>query len=248
MHIFQQPPTVLLPSYWPRNVPAAASAPAADDEIDWDEDDGKTTAAPAAAAIAAGGKSQVANPVAVPNQKLDVDPAKTTDLKATGGKGAPSSTRGAASANPVAAKTIPAPAAEEAPKQDFAIGIKQTDAEKEAEKRAARAKRFGITEDEDEKKKLERAKKFGTDKEVVVKGLDDALPERRAKRGREGEKNAGRAAKRQTPDRRTEAAPAKPATAKAASAPAKKPTGKVTDDPVEKAKAEARAKRFQVTA
>jgi SAP domain-containing ribonucleoprotein len=83
---------------------------------------------------------------------------------------------------------------------------------------------------------------------VVVKGLDDALPERRAKRGREGEKNAGRAAKRQTPDRRTEAAPAKPATAKAASAPTKKPSGKVTDDPAEKAKAEARAKRFQTTA
>jgi SAP domain-containing ribonucleoprotein len=82
---------------------------------------------------------------------------------------------------------------------------------------------------------------------VVVKGLDDALPERRAKRGRDGEKNAGRAAKRQTPDRRTEAAPAKPATAKVASVPAKKATGKVTDDPVEKAKAEARAKRFQTT-
>jgi SAP domain-containing ribonucleoprotein len=172
----------------------------------------------------------------------------TKDLKVTGGKDVPSSTGPAASADPVAAKPAPAPAAEEAPKKDFAIGIKQTDAEKEAEKRAARAKRFGITEDQEEKKKLERAKKFGTDKEVVVKGLDDALPERRAKRGREGEKNAGRAAKRQTPDRRTEAAPSKPAMAKAASAPAKKATGKITDDPVEKAKAEARAKRFQPAA
>jgi SAP domain-containing ribonucleoprotein len=203
--------------------------------------------APAAATIAAGGKGQVSNPVAVPNQKLDVDPAKTKDLNVTGGKDASSSTEGAVSAESVTAKPAPAPPTEEAPKQDFAIGIKQTDAEKEAEKRAARAKRFGITEDEEEKKKLERAKKFGTDKEVVVKGLDDALPERRAKRGREGEKNAGRAAKRQTPDRRTEAAPAKPATAKAAPAPAKKAAGKITDDPVEKAKAEARAKRFQTT-
>jgi SAP domain-containing ribonucleoprotein len=100
---------------------------------------------------------------------------------------------------------------------------------------------------------LDRAKKFGIDKEVVVKGLDDALPERRAKRGREGDKNAGRAAKRQTPDRRTEAAPAKAAPAKAApakaaSAPGKRAAGKITDDPVEKAKAEARAKRFQTTA
>ena len=227
---------------------AAASAPAADDEIDWDEDDGKATTAPAAAAIATGSKGRAANPVAVPNQKLDVDPAKTKDLKVTGGKDAPSSTGGAASTDPVAAKPAPAPAAEEATKQDFAIGIKQTDAEKEAEKRAARAKRFGIIEDEEEKKKLERAKKFGTDKEVIVKGLDDALPERRAKRGREGEKNAGRAAKRQTPDRRTEVAPAKATPAKAASALAKKAAGKITDDPVEKAKAEARAKRFQTTA
>ena len=230
------------------NVQVAASAPTADDEIDWDEDDSKATTAPAAAAIAAGGKGPVANPVAVPNQKLDADPAKTNDLKITGGKGVPSSAAGAASADAVATEPTPATATEVAPKQDFSIGIKQTDAEKEAEKRAARAKRFGIAEDDEEKKKLERAKKFGTDKDFVVKGLDDALPERRAKRGREGEKNAGRSAKRQTPDRRTEAAPGKPATTKSTVAPAKKPSGKITDDPVEKAKAAARAKRFQTTA
>ncbi len=159
-------------------------------------------------------------------------------------------TKSAPSTDAVATKPAPTPASatEETPKQNFSIGIQQTDAEKEAEKRAARAKRFGITEDDEEKKRLERARKFGTDKEVVVKGLDDALPERRVKRGREGEKNVGRAAKRQTPDRRTEAAPEKPATAKVASAPAKKPSGKITDDPAEKAKAEIRAKRFQTTA
>ena len=153
-----------------------------------------------------------------------------------------------AAAGEATAEAVTAPVIEEAPKQDFSIGLKQTDAEKEAEKRAARAKRFGITEDEQEKKKLERAKKFGTDKEVVVKGLDDALPERRAKRGRDADKQGGRAAKRQTPDRRTEAAPAKAATAKTATAPAKKAAGRVTDDPAEKAKAEARAKRFQTAA
>lgn len=232
----------------PKFVRVAAPAPAADDEIDWDEDDGKATTAPVAAAIAAGGKGQVSNPVAVPSQKLDVDPAKTKELKVKGGKDASSSSEGpTASAGPVVAESAPVPVAE-AVKQDFAIGIKQTDAEKEAEKRAARAKRFGIAEDEEDKKRLERAKKFGTDKEAVIKGLDDALPERRAKRGREGEKHGGRAAKRQTPDRRTEAAPTKSVTAKTGPAPAKKATGRITDDPVERAKAEARAKRFQTTA
>lgn len=126
------------------------------------------------------------------------------------------------------------------PKQDFSIGIQQTDAEKEAEKRAARAKRFGITEDEEEKKKLDRAKKFGLEaKAEVVKGLDSALPERRPKRGRD-EKQGGRSAKRQTPDRRT-GPPPKTATAK-------QPSARILDDPSEKAKAEARAKRFQTVA
>ena len=161
-------------------------------------------------------------------------------MKVTGGDAAPTATGGA-----VAASGTTAEAAEpEAPKQDFSIGIKQTDAEKEAERRAARAKRFGITEDDEAKKLAERAKKFGLDsEEAVVKGLDSALPERRAKRGRE-DKQGGRNAKRQTPDRRSEPA----AKAKTAAAPAKKPAGRVLDDPVEKAKAEARAKRFQTAA
>jgi SAP domain-containing ribonucleoprotein len=88
----------------------------------------------------------------------------------------------------------------------------------------------------------ERAKKFGLDaKDTVIKGLDSALPERRLKRGRE-EREGGRSAKRQTPDRRTEPAPKA-----AAGAKTKKPAG-ILDDPAEKAKAEARAKRFQQAA
>jgi len=218
----------------------SASAPATgDDEIDWDEDDSKATTAPAAAAVAAGGQGQVANPVAVPNQKVDVDPAATTDLKVTGGDGVPKTADDAiASSGGTTTEPTHAP---EVPRQNFSIGIQQTDAEKEAERRAARAKRFGITENEQAKKLVERAKKFGLEnKESVVKGLDDALPERRAKRGREGvEKQGGRGAKRQTPDRRAEPAPTKVAPA------AKK---RIVDDPVEKQKAEARAKRFQATA
>jgi SAP domain-containing ribonucleoprotein len=158
-------------------------------------------------------------------------------LNVTGGEGAPTAADGAVAAS--GATTSEAAPEPEAPKQDFSIGISQTDAEKEAEKRAARAKRFGITEDDEAKKLAERAKKFGLDsKEAVVKGLDSALPERKQKRGRE-DRQGGRAAKRQTPDRRTEAPKSKPA-----GAPAKQPAGRIIDDPVEKAKAEARAKRF----
>jgi SAP domain-containing ribonucleoprotein len=134
----------------------------------------------------------------------------------------------------------------EAPKQDFSIGLGQTDAEKEAARRAARAKRFGIPENEESKKLAERAKKFGLDdeKNPIIKDLDSALPERRPKRVREEKQSGGRAAKRQTPDRRTEP---KPKAAVAANT-SKKAAGKVTDDPTEKAKAEARAKRFGKTA
>ena len=161
----------------------------------------------------------------------------------TGGDDAQTAGDGADAASGATAEIVEP----EAPKQDFSIGIAQTDAEKEAERRAARAKRFGITEDDEAKKLAERAKKFGLDsKEAVVKGLDSALPERRAKRGRD-DKQGGRNAKRQTPnppDRKTESA----TKAKTAAAPAKKAAGRITDDPTEKAKAEARAKRFQTAA
>jgi len=147
---------------------------------------------------------------------------------------------------------VPAATAEvakpEAPKQDFTRGLQATDAEIEAAKRAARAKKFGITEDDEAKKLAERAKKFGTEsdtKSEVVKGLDSARPERperRQKRAREekqGGGGGGRAAKRQTPDRRTEAPRAK--TGPAAS---KKAASKLLDDPSEREKAEKRAERF----
>jgi len=210
--------------------------PGADDEIDWDEDENKGAPAPAGGAAAAAGEGRAANPVAVPNQKVDTQPAETSDLKVAGGEDAKPADTTAATSN--AAAPEPAPGAE-VPKQDFSIGIGKTDAEKEAEKRAARAKRFGITEDDEAKKLAERAKKFGLENnEAIVKGLDAALPERRAKRQREEKQGgAGRSAKRQTPDRRTEAAP------KGA-----KPLGRILDDPTEKAKAEARAKRFQTAA
>ena len=93
-------------------------------------------------------------------------------------------------------------------------------------------------------------------KDTVVKGLDSALPERKAKRGREG-REEGRAAKRQTPDRRT-GPKGKGERAVGAGAGEKKKEGgglkkegggaggkgKISDDPVERAKTEARAKKF----
>lgn len=199
---------------------------AAEDEIDWDEDDNKPATEAAAATIAAGGKGPVDNPVAVPNQKVAVDPSTTADLKVVAPTPEPTK-------EPVAAEP-------KAPAPDFSIGIGETDAEKEAKKRADRAKRFGIPEDEEAKKLAERAKKFGVEAPPVVKGLDAALPDRRPKRVRE-DKQGGRNAKRQTPDRRTEAP------VKTAVAPAKKASGRITDDPVERKKAEERAKRFAST-
>ena len=147
-----------------------------------------------------------------------------------------------AAAEGASSSTKAAEPAAEAPKQDFSIGIEQTDAEKEIAKRAARAKKFGLPDDDEAKKLAERANKFGLENAAtVVKGLDSALPERRPKRVRE-EKQGGRSAKRQTPDRRTEPAAApKP---KVAAAPNKSARG-ILEDPAEKAKAEARLKRFQ---
>lgn len=194
----------------------AGAATAGEDEIDWDEDD-KTAPAQAAAKLPA----------------PKVEPPTTTDPKKAEGEAAPAD---GAAAPSTATKTeaVPAP---EAPKADFSIGIQKTDAEKESERRAARAKRFGVTEDDEAKKLAARAKKFGLDTaEAVVGGLDAALPERRQKRGRE-DKQGGRNAKRQTPDRRTGPG------SKPAAAP-KTPPKAITDDPAEKARAEARAKRF----
>jgi len=168
----------------------------------------------------------------VSGQKAATVPSTAADLKADAGDAPKPADNADASSGAPASEIAPKV---EAPKVDYSAGIAKTDAEKEAEKRAARAKRFGISETAEAteaEKKLERAKKFG---------LDDALPDRRAKRGREGKDDGrgGRNAKRQTPDRRTEAPKGKPAVVAKP-----KPIGRITDDPSEKAKAEARAKRF----
>jgi SAP domain-containing ribonucleoprotein len=204
------------------NKAKAGSAPAptasADDVIDWEDDDvpaaDDTTAAKpsteaGAAAIAAGGQGRVANPVAVPNQKLDTDPASTDDLKVESKGAVPSAESGALgheSTEGAPAEPATAAPAEEKPAPDYSMGLPITEMEEELKKRKARAEKFGITEESkaaiaEAEKALERAKRFGT--AVIptpvagVKGLDEALPtEKPRKRGRGDDEQASGGASR----------------------------------------------------
>lgn len=181
---------------------ATAQAPAktdtAEDIIDWDDEapaseallkeSTQASTAPGAATIAAGGQGQVPNPVAVPNQTLGEDPAKTNDLHVE-------------SKGDVAEQA----AAETKPAVDYSIGLQPTEMEEELKKRKARAEKFGIVAETgsnstEAEKSLERAKRFGTsgsaDSGVGVNRLDQALPaERERKRGR-GDDHGGRGGKR----------------------------------------------------
>ena len=175
------------PSDAPAAAPAAAKTDAPEDVIDWDDEPAETVIEPStetgAAAIAAGGQGAVSNPVAVPNQQLDENPATTDDLKVE--------TTGAV-AEPA---TQPEAAVEQKPAVDYTRGLPQTDLEAELEKRKARAQKFGIVEDDDTAlkeatKQLERAKRFGTgaDAETTpvagLSRLDQALPDERSRKRR----------------------------------------------------------------
>ncbi|KAI9756838.1 MAG: hypothetical protein M4579_003674 [Chaenotheca gracillima] len=265
--------------------PAAATtiAPPAEEEIDWDDDDApaaateKPTSDASAAALAAGGKGQVPNPAAVPNQKLDVDPTATSDLTAT--KPAANGTATGAEAVSVPAATAAATGTEEAtteaktstpapPPVDFTAGVAATSLEEEIKKRQARAKRFNVQETEEESiRALERTKRFGTgtageqaagtqSSNEGVKGLDQALPERRQrKRGREGGNDTEGGAKRRDfggrggrgqRNGRGGGGARGDRNSRSGSRPQR--GGGALDDPSERAKAEARAKKFAPSA
>jgi SAP domain-containing ribonucleoprotein len=160
----------------------AKAAVNAEDEIDWDDDEpAKTAPAPAAKVTTneetvqkAGGEGQPANPQAVPNQATDIDPAKTDDL----------------SVQPPTEGAEPASEEKKEPAPSYAQGLAATSIDDEIERRKKRALKFGTKiEDDEGLKKLERMKKFGEKGEV--KGLDEALPERERKRGREDKDDAG---------------------------------------------------------
>ncbi|KAJ5616666.1 hypothetical protein N7537_001780 [Penicillium hordei] len=175
--------------------PTAAKTDAPEDVIDWDDEPTETIIEPSteagAAAIAAGGQGAVSNPVAVPNQQLDENPATTEDLKveATGAVAEPT--------------TQPETATEQKPAVDYTRGLPQTDLEAELAKRKARAQKFGIVEDDDTAlkeatKQLERAKRFGTGAEAEntpaagVSRLDQALPDERSRKRRNEGRNDNR--------------------------------------------------------
>lgn len=162
-----------------------------EDEIDWDDDE-EVPAVPAATAAPqtvattsttitpttdaaitattidkAGGEGVIDNPQAVPNQVADIDPSQTDDLSVI---------------PPTEAETTSEEKKE--PPPDYTRGLAASSLDEEIEKRKARAKKFGLDYNEDPAlKKLERARKFGENGPPA--GLDEALPERTRKRGRE---------------------------------------------------------------
>jgi SAP domain-containing ribonucleoprotein len=247
-----------------------APAKTAEDEIDWDDEPAaaasKATTEAAAVAIAAGGQGQPPNPQAVPNQQADIDPSQTDDLTVIKPAENDASTAAPADNETTADASAPSEAQPEEPAKpavDFTSGLAKTTLDQEIEKRKARAKKFGLNEDEDEAlKALERAKRFGNT-EMPGK-LNEALPERRErKRGapadgeqqgapkkrentenkRENNDNGNnRRGGRRDGGRRGGAQTQTKASAPAASAPAKKEKPQVSE--ADRAKAEARKARF----
>lgn len=240
---------------------AAPAATKNEDEIDWDDEPAAAAANEAskaatdagATAIAAGGQGQPPNPQAVPNQQVDIDPSQTNDL--TVSKPDDASTAQPTDSAATDAAAAPTEAQEEAkPAVDFTSGLADATLDEEIAKRKARAKKFGLKEEDDEAlKALERAKRFG--KSELPGRLNEALPERRErKRGAPPDAEQGARKKRgpggnnerggrREGGRRGNAPQDKSA---AAPAPAKQEAKKERPQMSEadKAKAEARKARF----
>lgn len=201
---------------------ASAAAESKEDEINYSDDD--TPAAPAEKPAAE----------AAPATEPTVASAEATTDKPAEGETA-------------------VPAEEEAAKEpapSYAIGLASTAADAEAKKRADRAKRFGIEEEDDAKKRADRASRFGIDEKELASGLDAALPERPLKRGRGRgtEIEGARPEKRQSLDRRgggrRGGRGGRGGRGDGEKREGGAQRGGILNDPSEKAKAEKRAARF----
>ncbi|KAF2000246.1 hypothetical protein P154DRAFT_204878 [Amniculicola lignicola CBS 123094] len=171
-----------------------------EDEIDWDDDADDVPAEPTKAAEIVK-PTDVAKPA--PTQPTP-NIVKTAPAVASGPKTVPTAAPAAKSVEPAvkspeADKTTDAAEkveekVEETPASalvDYSKGLAATDIEKELEKRRARAARFKIDVDKEKdaeiEKNLLRAKKF-----EAPQAIDQALPERKRKRGGDGDQGAGR--------------------------------------------------------
>ncbi|RKF78809.1 Uncharacterized protein C31H12.03c [Golovinomyces cichoracearum] len=211
----------------------SAIATAGEDEIDWEEDDKMISTAPAPTTAAPSSATHMQTKVSKTDQpvsKLDDQNSKKKQ------KVIPEEP----SVNEKSQKL----ASTEGSDCEFALGLGQSDTITEAEKRAARAKRFGLAQSEEAIKMAERAKKFRlpSHKDEVVQSLDAALPERRPKRMRhEKDKLNSRPEKRNATDRRVNNDTRNNNNNAGLN---KMKIAAILDDPIERAKAEARAKRF----
>ncbi|KAK4114878.1 hypothetical protein N656DRAFT_767019 [Canariomyces notabilis] len=157
---------------------ADSSKPAAaEDEIDYDDDDLPALNKDKKDATAEKPAADKATP-AVPEKKVDGAATASDEKK-------PETTATPAAANETDEEAPAATAAPAAPL--FTQNLPPTDAKTEAEKRAARAARFGIDPESEEAKKAARAARFGVANDQVAM-IDSALPERGPrKRGRGGD-------------------------------------------------------------
>ncbi|KAI2621600.1 hypothetical protein GGR54DRAFT_71917 [Hypoxylon sp. NC1633] len=217
-----------------------------EDEIDYSDDEVPTATKPAEPEKPA----ELVEPAPVPTEEKPVnvvEPVKDAANPTT------------ATDNPAEIATEDAGDAE-ALKADFSAHLPASNADEETRKRAERAKRFGAVETDEDQKKAARAERFGVEQSTLVKGLDAALPEKRApKRSREGgNADNERSGKRHRPGsrpgshqrararRQRLAAGGKPSGVSKNEGKSSGAKGKssILADPGEKAKAEARAKRF----
>ncbi|KAK4453111.1 hypothetical protein QBC34DRAFT_422307 [Podospora aff. communis PSN243] len=236
-------------------IPTAAKKDSLEDEIDYEDDDVPATKPAAPATKAAPAPAPAPAPAATPATETKTvtpaAPAPSAD--------APTETKPAESED----KKTETPASTE---PLFSQHLAPTNAKSEAEKRAARAARFGITTDKEseEAKKVDRAARFGIANDAVS-ALDSALPDRPRKRGRDrggeekeedsrsnkrqssgpargGRNNAGRGNNQNSNNNR--GGRRGRGGAKEGGAPNGQKKAAPAIDPAEKAKLEARAKRF----